>query len=97
MREKLLRQTGVAAFNTIVLAIPFMNQRIAYTISESIVAGIGAGLAFVIATLLVHNGMKILEKNDSIPDSFKGTPAVFMYIALLSMAFTGFTGKSLFF
>ena len=96
-KDKLLRQAGVAAFNTIVLAVPLMNQRLAYTVSESIGAGIGAGFAFIIATVLIHAGMKKIENNDEIPSCFKGTPAVFLYIALISMAFTGFSGKSLFF
>lgn len=96
-KDRLLRQAGVAAFNTIVLAVPLINQKVAYTVSESIGAGIGAGFAFMIATLLVHTGMKKIEANDEIPNCFKGTPAVFIYIALISMAFTGFSGKSLFF
>jgi len=96
-KDKLLRQAGVSAFNTIVLAVPFISQRVAYTVSESIGAGIGAGFAFILATLLIHEGMKKLESNEEIPNCFKGTPAVFIYIALLSMAFTGFSGKTLFF
>ncbi len=96
-KEKLLRQQGVAAFNTIVLAVPLINQRVAYTVVESIGAGIGAGLAFIIATAILHMGMKKIEDNKSIPSCFQGTPAVFLYLAIISMAFTGFTGKSLFF
>ena len=96
-KDKLLRQAGVSAFNTIVFAVPFINQRVAYTVSESIGAGIGAGFAFIIATLIIHEGMKKIESDKEIPNCFKGTPAVFLYIALLSMAFTGFSGKTLFF
>ncbi|MEG0979958.1 MAG: Rnf-Nqr domain containing protein [Oscillospiraceae bacterium] len=96
-KDKLLRQAGVAAFNTIVLAVPLINQRVAYTVSESIGAGIGAGFAFILATMIIHTGMKKIESNEEIPSCFKGTPAVFIYIAIISMAFTGISGKSLFF
>lgn len=95
--EKFFRQTAVAAFNTIVLAIPFINQRATYSVVESIGQGIGSGIAFLIATYLVYLGMRKLEANDEMPKSFKGTPALFMYIAILCIAFTGITGKSLFF
>lgn len=95
-KEKFLRQSGVAAFNTIVLAVPLINKTAAFTVAESIGAGVGAGFAFMLATYVVHEGMRKLEDNKSVPDCFKGTPALFMYIAIVSMAFMGFTGKSLF-
>ena len=41
-KDKLVRQTAIAAFNTIVFAVPFINQKVAYTVSESIAQGIGA-------------------------------------------------------
>lgn len=96
-QEKLFRQTAVAAFNTIVLAVPFINQKVAYTVYESIAQGVGAGIAFVLATTFIHLGMRKIEANKEIPDSFKGTPALFMYISILSLAFMGLSGKSLFF
>ena len=96
-KEKLYRQTAISAFNTIVLAVPFMNQKVAYTVSESLAQGIGAGVAFVIATFIIHMGMLKIESNPAIPGCFKGTPALFMYIAILSLAFTGISGESLFF
>lgn len=96
-KEKFIRQTSIAAFNTIVFAVPFINQKVAYSVSESVAQGIGAGVSFVIATVLVHLGMRKIESNKDIPDSFKGTPALFMYIAILALAFTGVSGKSLFF
>ena len=95
-KEKLFDQAGVSAFNTVVLSVPFIGQKAAFTISESIGAGIGAGCAFALATLLINEGMKKIEENDRIPDAFKGIPALFLYIAVLAMAFTGVTGKSLF-
>lgn len=96
-KDKFLRQAGVAAFNTIVLAVPLINKTAAFSIAESIGAGVGAGFAFIIATYIVHEGMRKIESNKELPECFKGTPALFIYIAIVSLAFMGFTGKSLFF
>lgn len=94
--EKFLGTLGMAAINTLVLAIPFINRSAAYTLAESIGSGIGAGLAFVIAAELVCKGLHVISQNEDIPKAFRGTPAAFLYVALLSLAFTGFSGGSLF-
>ena len=93
---KTIRRIGIAAFNTLVLAMPLINFRSSFTPIEAIGAGLGAGLAYVIAVLLINLGLKRLDTNKSIPKSFKGTPAIFIYTALLSLAFTGISGTSIF-
>ena len=90
------RRIGIAAFNTLVLAMPLINYRSAFNVIESIGAGLGAGLAYVIAVLLINNGLKKLDTMTSIPKAFKGTPAIFIYTGLLSLAFTGISGTSIF-
>ncbi|MDO5014575.1 MAG: Rnf-Nqr domain containing protein [Clostridia bacterium] len=96
-KEKFYRQISIAALNTIVLALPFISKKTAFGILDSVGAGLGAGLAFIIATFFLNEGMKRLEKKTSIPKSFKGTAIVFLYMGIIAMAFTGFSGKSLFF
>ena len=91
-----VRRIGVAAFNTLVFAVPLINYRSAFTVAEAIGAGIGAGIAFVIAVILINSGLKRLDMNKSIPKCFKGTPAMFIYVALLSLAFIGISGNSVF-
>lgn len=91
-----IRRIGIAAFNTLVLAVPFINYRSAFSVFEAVGAGIGAGVAYIIAVLLINGGLKRLDMNKSIPRCFKGTPAVFIYTALLSLAFTGISGTSVF-
>ncbi|MEI6578030.1 MAG: Rnf-Nqr domain containing protein [Eubacteriales bacterium] len=93
---KLLSMMGISALNTLVLAIPFINRRASYSFFESIGTGFGAGIAFILAVALMSNGVQKLAKNDEIPNSFKGAPAIFIYVALLSLAFAGFSGSSLF-
>lgn len=91
-----VRRIGIAAFNTLVLAVPFINYRSAFSVVEAIGAGIGAGAAYVIAVLLINNGLKRLDMNKTIPACFKGTPAMFIYTAILSLAFVGISGTSVF-
>lgn len=91
-----VRRIGIAAFNTLVLAIPFINYRSAFSVVEAIGAGLGAGIAYVIAVLLINNGLKRLDMNKTVPPCFKGTPSVFIYTAILSLAFIGISGSSIF-
>ena len=94
--EKFLGTLGMAALNTLVLATPLLNRSAAYTVPESIGSGIGAGLAFILAATLICKGLHIISQNQDIPKAFRGTPAAFIYVALLSLAFSGFSGSSLF-
>ncbi|MBR5991355.1 MAG: hypothetical protein IK036_01220, partial [Clostridia bacterium] len=74
-----------------------ITEKATYGVHEAIAQGLGAGVAFLIAVALIHLGMRRLEVNSETPLSFRGTPALFMYIAILCLAFTGIMGKSLFF
>lgn len=94
-RKRTVRRIGIAAFNTLVLAVPFINYRAAFTVAEAIGSGFGSGLAFVLAVLLINSGLRRLDKSEAVPQSFKGTPAIFIYVAILSLAFTGIGGRGL--
>lgn len=94
-KPRTVRRLGIAAFNTLVLAVPFINYRAAFSIYEAIGASIGAALAFIIAVLLLNFGLRAIDKNENIPAAFKGTPAIFIYAAILSLAFAGLTGRGL--
>jgi len=93
---RVIRRVGIAAFNTLVLSVPFINYRAGFSLAGAIGSGIGAGIAFVLAVLLINIGLQRLEQNTSIPRHFKGTPAIFVYVSLLSLAFMALTGKSIF-
>lgn len=88
---------GIAGFNTLVLAIPLLNRMSSSSgIIESLGMAIGAGVAFIVATVLISVGIQRIKTNKELPESFKFTPAVFIYIGLLALAFMGFSGQSLF-
>ena len=94
--DKFLGTLGIAALNTLVFAVPFINDSAAYSFADSIGSGLGAGIAFVLAAALISKGSAALDKNENIPEAFKGTPAMLIYVGLLSLAFAGFADSSLF-
>ncbi len=94
--DHFLTNLGIAALNTLVLAIPFINRRSAYSFAASIGSGLGAGVAFVVAAALLASGVHRLSKNKEIPQVFRGTPVMFLYISLLSLGFAAFSGNSIF-
>ncbi len=94
--KKDVHRVGMAAVNTLVLAVPIINRRAAFGIVESVGFGIGAGLAFIFAVVLIGEAEKRLKDNDGISTAFKGKPALFIYIALISLGFAGLSGQTLF-
>ena len=95
-KNETIHRIGMAAVNTLVLAVPMINRRAAFGVVESIGLGVGAGLAFVLAVLLIGQGQEQLSQNETIPGAFRGKPALFLYIALISLGFVGMSGQSMF-
>ena len=94
--KKDTHRIGMAAVNTLVLAVPIINRRAAFDIIESIGLGLGAGIAFIVAVLLISSAEDRLKANETMSNAFKGKPALFIYIALISLGFAGLSGQSLF-
>ncbi len=94
--QKFFNMLGIAALNTMVFAVPLINRQAGFTMLQSIGTGVGSGLSFVLALFLVNIGLRRLENNRDIPPLFKGTPAMFLYVAMLSLAFSGLSGRALF-
>jgi electron transport complex protein RnfA len=68
---------------------PFTGE--AYTFPQSLVYALGMALGFLLSLLLMA-GIRRRLKTSPIPGFLKGTPALFVVSALLSMAFMGFSG-----
>ena len=94
--KKDTHRIGMAAVNTLVLAVPIINRRAAFNIAESIGLGLGAGIAFIVAVLLISSAEDRLKANETMSNAFRGKPALFIYIALISLGFAGLSGQSLF-
>ena len=94
--KRFMTKLSMCAMNTLVMAIPLINHRSVSTFSESIGTAFGSGVAFVVASVLISAGFSKIARNKKIPEPFRGTPAMFIYVALLSMAVTGITGSGVF-
>ncbi len=81
-----------AAVNTVVLAVPFVQQALGFGLSGTVGYALGTGAAFFLAVLLLEQALRICS-NPDMPRAFSGLPGVFLYIGILSMAFAGFSGK----
>jgi len=77
--------------NCAVLGITLINSAENYTLLESIVSALGAGIGFTLV-LIIMSGIR--EKLDlaETPASMKGLPIAFITAALLALAFMGFNG-----
>lgn len=77
--------------NCIILAVPLINAGENYTFIESMAFGIGSGLGFALALIIMASIREKLELAD-IPAPFKGMPISFIIAGLIALAFTGFSG-----
>lgn len=94
--KKFMNSLGMCALNTLIIALPVVDFKAGYTLAETVGTGIGAGLAFTLSMLLINTGMKHINSNRHIPEVFRGTPALFIYISLIALAISCISGQSLF-
>lgn len=80
--------------NCAVLGVALTNVQNEYNFIESVVAGIGTGLGYTLAIILLAS---IRERIDEsvIPAPFRGAPIVLLCAALMAIAFMGFGGLSI--
>lgn len=91
-----IRRMSVCALNTLVLSLPYMAHKSAFTFGEALGTSIGAAIAYLAAVILLKFGNEKLNENTSIPEAFKGNGAMFIYTALLSLALAGITGARIY-
>ncbi|MCR4431515.1 MAG: electron transport complex subunit RsxA [Tepidanaerobacteraceae bacterium] len=77
--------------NCIVLAVALLIPQKNYNLIESTIFGVGAGLGFTLALILMSGIREDLEFSD-VPDALKGPAIVFITAGLLAMIFLGFAG-----
>jgi electron transport complex protein RnfA len=77
--------------NCAILAVTFDAIANGYTFIESVVYALGVALGFLVSLLLLA-GIRRRLRNSPVPAFLKGAPVLFVAAALLSMAFTGFSG-----
>ena len=84
-----------AALNTVVLSMPFVQRVFQMNAWQAMGFALGTALAFLFAVLVLSQAMTAL-KNPDMPKAFRGLPAVFIYVGILSLAFLGFTSGRIF-
>jgi len=77
--------------NCAILGLALLNIIKQYDLVHSIVFGLGAGIGFTLALLIMSGIRERLEFAD-IPKPLRGVPVALIVAGLLSMAFMGFSG-----
>ncbi|KJU87236.1 Electron transport complex, Rnf/Nqr [Candidatus Magnetobacterium bavaricum] len=77
--------------NCIMVAVPLINAGDHYGFIESITLGLGSGIGFAIALIIMASIREKLELAD-VPVPFRGLPIAFVTTGLIALAFTGFAG-----
>jgi electron transport complex protein RnfA len=77
--------------NCIILAVPLINAGEHYSFIQSLAFGLGSGLGFALALIIMASIREKLELAD-VPAPFKGLPMAFVITGLIALAFTGFSG-----
>ncbi len=82
---------ALIATNCIIIAVPLHNAGENLGFLESIFFGVGSGLGFGLALVIMASIRERLELAD-VPGPFKGLPLAFVTTGLIALAFTGFAG-----
>lgn len=77
--------------NCIILAVPLINAGEKYSFIQSLVFGLGSGMGFALALIIMASIREKLELAD-VPAPFRGLPMAFVVTGLIALAFTGFSG-----
>ena len=80
--------------NCAVLGVSLTNVQDGFNFIESVIAGVGTGLGFTIAIVLLASLRERINESD-IPIPFRGAPIVLLSAALMAIAFMGFSGLSI--
>ena len=90
---QLIRILPVAAVNSGVLGTVLVERTQSFTLEQSIGFGLGSGLGYLLAVMLVTEAQNRLRSR-AIPEAFRGLPITLIYIGVLALAIYGFTGHS---
>lgn len=83
----------VAGFNSTVVGTLLVTTTQDFTMAQSLGFGLGSGLGFILAVLMVTEAQRKL-RGRSVPESFRGLPITLVYIGILALAIYGFTGHT---
>ena len=90
---QLIRILPIAAVNSGVLGTVLVERTQSFTLEQSIGFGLGSGLGYLLAVMLVTEAQNRLRSR-ALPEAFRGLPITLIYIGVLALAIYGFTGHS---
>ena len=91
--KRLEGYTSLAVMNSAVLGAAIFSAESAETLGGAVLWGLGAGLGFLLANLLITS-IQIRLEFSSCPKAFRGFPIAMTALGLLALAFGGFVGLS---
>ena len=91
--RQMIRILPLAALNSCVLGTVLVSRTQSFTLVQSMGFGLGSGLGYLLAVLLVTEAQRRLRSR-AIPEAFRGLPITLVYIGVLALAIYGFTGHS---
>lgn len=77
--------------NCAVLGVTILTIDEGYSYPEALVAGLGAGLGFLLAMVMFSGVRQRVEEADP-PEAFRGMPITLIAAAITAMSFMGFSG-----
>ncbi len=77
--------------NCAVLGVAILSVDEGYTYPEALVAGLGAGLGFLLA-MVIFCGVRQRVEEAEPPEAFRGMPITLIAAAITAMSFMGFSG-----
>lgn len=80
--------------NCAVLGVALTNVQNGYNFIESVVSGVGTGLGYTLAIILLASIRTRIEESE-IPVPFRGAPIVLLTAALMAIAFMGFSNLAI--
>ena len=80
--------------NCAVLGVALTNVQNEYNFIQSVTAGLGTAIGYTIAIVLLAGIRECIDESH-LPKPFRGAPIVLLAAALMSIAFSGFSGLSL--
>ncbi|WP_035288890.1 electron transport complex subunit RsxA [Clostridium sp. KNHs214] len=78
--------------NCAILGVVIINMNEKYTLLGSVVSGLGSGLGYMLAIVLLAGIRERMDGNKNMPEAMKGLPISLITAGLMSIAFLGFQG-----
>ena len=80
--------------NCAVLGVALTNVQNGYNFIESVVSGVGTGLGYTLAIILLASIRTRIEESE-VPTPFRGAPIVLLSAELMAIAFMGFSNLAI--